>query len=84
MKPKLLIATRNPGKQREIRELMTDIPYQVVFPEEQGVWERPEEANIESAGSFEGNAHRKAQYFARLSSLPTVGEDSGILIAIDA
>ena len=78
MKPKLLIATRNPGKQREIRALLTDIPYQIVFPDEHGLWEQPEEAAIEDAGSFEGNARKKAEYFAKQSRLPTVAEDSGI------
>jgi XTP/dITP diphosphohydrolase len=78
VKPKLLVATRNPGKQREIRVLLADIPYQVVFPDERGLGERPDEAGIEDADSFEGNARRKAEYFARLSRLPTVAEDSGL------
>jgi len=78
MKPKLLVATRNPGKQRELRALLTDVPYDIVFPDDRGLWERPEEAGIEDADSFEGNARRKAEYFARLARLPTVAEDSGI------
>ena len=78
MKPKLLVATRNAGKQREIRALLADTPWDVVFPEDRGLWERPEESHIEDAESFEGNARRKAEYFARLSGLPTLAEDSGI------
>lgn len=78
MKPKLLVATRNPGKQREIRALLADTPYDLVFPEDRGLWERPEEAGIEDADSFEGNARRKAEYFAKRSGLPTVAEDSGL------
>lgn len=78
MKPKLLVATRNPGKQREIRDLLTDIPFRIVFPEEQGVWEAPDEATLESEESFEANARRKAEYFAKRSRLPTVAEDSGL------
>jgi len=78
MTPKLLVATRNPGKQREIRALLAGIACEVVFPEDRGLWERPEERGIEDAESFEGNARRKAEYFARLSGLPTVAEDSGI------
>jgi XTP/dITP diphosphohydrolase len=76
--PRILVATRNPGKQREIRELLAEAPCQPVFPDEQGIWERAEEAGIENAGSFEGNARRKAAYFATLSRLPTLAEDSGI------
>ncbi len=78
MKPKLLVATRNPGKQREIRALLAGIPYQIEFPDDRGLWERPEEASIEDAESFEGNARRKAEYFARLARLPTIAEDSGL------
>lgn len=78
MKPKLLMATRNAGKQREIRALLADAPYEIVFPDDRGLWERPEEEAIEDAESFEGNARRKAEYFARLSRLPTAAEDSGI------
>jgi XTP/dITP diphosphohydrolase len=78
MKPKLLVATRNPGKQREIRALLADTAYEIVFPEDRGLWERPEEGAVEDAESFEGNARRKAEYFARLSGLPTVAEDSGL------
>lgn len=78
MKPKLLVATRNPGKQREIRALLDDLGYALEFPDDRGLWERPEEAAIEDAESFTGNARRKAEYFARLSGLPTVAEDSGL------
>lgn len=78
MKPKLLVATRNPGKQREIRALLAEAPWEIQFPDDRGLWERPEEAAIEDADSFEGNARRKAEYFARLSRLPTLAEDSGI------
>ena len=78
MNAKLLVATRNPGKQREIRELLVDVPYRIVFPEEQGIWESPDEAGLESENSFEGNARRKAEYFAKQCRLPTVAEDSGL------
>lgn len=78
MKPKLLVATRNGGKQREIRALLADTPWQIVFPDERGLWERPDEEGIETAGSFEGNARRKAEYFAKLARIPTLAEDSGL------
>jgi len=32
---KLLVATRNDGKAREIRELFSGLPFQLVFPQEQ-------------------------------------------------
>lgn len=78
MNPKLLVATRNLGKQREIRALLSGIAFALEFPDDRGLWERPEEAAIEDAESFAGNARRKAEYFAKRSGLPTVAEDSGL------
>ena len=78
MKQKLLVGTRNPGKQREIRAILGDVPYGLVFPDDLGLVELPNEAGLEDAGSFEGNAARKAVYFTRLSGLPTAADDSGL------
>ena len=75
---KLLAATRSAGKQREIRRILEPAGFEVVFPEDVGLWETEREATLESAESFEGNARRKAEYFARLSGLPTVADDSGL------
>jgi XTP/dITP diphosphohydrolase len=75
---KLLAATRSAGKQREIRRILEPAGFEVVFPEDVGLWETEREATIETADSFEGNARRKAEYFARLSGLPTVADDSGL------
>jgi XTP/dITP diphosphohydrolase len=78
MNPKLLVATRSLGKQAEIRQLMADAPWTVVFPDERGLYPRPDEEGIETAGSFEGNARLKAEYFATLARMPTLSEDSGL------
>jgi len=75
---KLLAATRSAGKQREIRRILEPAGFAVVFPEDVGLWETAREASIETAESFEGNARRKAEYFAHLSGLPTVADDSGL------
>jgi XTP/dITP diphosphohydrolase len=75
---KLLVATRNAGKQREIRAILGGLGVEVVFPDDAGLWAKPEEATLEDTGTYEGNARRKAEYFARRSSLPTVADDSGI------
>jgi XTP/dITP diphosphohydrolase len=75
---KLLAATRSAGKQREIRRILEPAGFEVLFPEDVGLWETAREATIENAESFEGNARRKAEYFARLSGLPTVADDSGL------
>jgi len=75
---RLLIATRSPGKQREIREILADVPYEVVFPDDQGLYETPDEAYLENQPTFEGNARQKAEHFAKRSGLPTAADDSGL------
>ncbi len=75
---KLLIATRNEGKAREMRDLFTGLPFQLVFPPEQFLERLPEEADLERGTSFAENAVAKARYFAKRSGLPTLAEDSGL------
>jgi XTP/dITP diphosphohydrolase len=74
----LLIATRNPGKAREIRDLFAGLPIPIVFPEEVELKRLPEEEDLEQANSYLGNAVAKARYFAGRSGLATVADDSGI------
>ena len=78
MKPPLLVATRSKGKQREITAILAGLPVRVIFPDDAGIVETRIEEKLEDAGSFEGNARRKAEYFAQRSRLPTVADDSGI------
>ena len=75
---KLLAATRSGDKQREIRRVLEPAGIEVVFPDDAGLWETEAEATLEVAETFEGNARRKAEHFARLSGLPTVADDSGL------
>jgi XTP/dITP diphosphohydrolase len=75
---KLLIATRSPGKTREIRELFQGLPIAVCFPAEVGLEALPEEDELEQAETYAGNAVAKARHFAERSGLPTVSDDSGI------
>ncbi len=75
---KLLIATRNEGKAREIRDIFAALPFQLVFPADQFLERLPEEQDLERGSSFAENAVAKARYFAARSRLPTLGEDSGL------
>jgi XTP/dITP diphosphohydrolase len=75
---KLLAATRNLGKQREIRRILAPTGLEIVFPEDIWLRETSDGDSLEQADSFEINALRKAEYFARLSSLPTFADDSGL------
>jgi XTP/dITP diphosphohydrolase len=74
----LLVATRSRGKQAELRELLAPFVERVVFPDDIGLLESPEEAGLEAFDSFEANARAKAEWFAARSSLPTVADDSGL------
>ena len=75
---KLFVATRNDGKAREIRELFSGLPFQLVFPQQQFLERLPEEGDLEQGMSLTENAVAKARYFAKRSGLPTVAEDSGL------
>jgi XTP/dITP diphosphohydrolase len=75
---KLLAATRNIGKQREIRRILKATGVDIVFPDDIWLRETSDGDALEVGDSFEINARRKADYFARLSSLPTFADDSGL------
>lgn len=75
---KLLVATRNPGKAREIRDLFAGLPFELFFPTDRHLDRLPEEADLERGTSFTEHAVAKARYFAERSGLPTLAEDSGL------
>ena len=71
---RLLVATGNAGKLRELAALLAGSPFHLVSLAEIGV-----EAEIEESGStLEENASLKAAGYARLSGLPTLADDSGL------
>jgi len=71
---KLLIATNNPGKVGEYRELLAGLLVHLTFPAEEGLELEVEE----TGGSFEANAVLKARAFAETSSLLALADDSGL------
>lgn len=75
---KLLAATRSKGKQRELRRVLEPAGIEVVFPDDLGLHPTGTEDSLELGESFESNARRKAEHFARLIGLPTVADDSGL------
>jgi len=75
---KLLVATRSPGKVREIRELFAGLPFDLSFPADRFLERLPDEADLEIGASYAENAVAKARYFATRAGLPTVSDDSGI------
>ena len=78
---RLLVATRNPGKVREIREILADYPeLDIVGLDTLAVPETAEEDALEVFDTFEENALAKARYFARLTGELTLADDSGICV----
>ncbi len=73
-KPRLLLATHNPGKARELAVLFRDSAYQLVTLDELEITEEIEE----TGSSYLENARFKAAGYARLSGLLTLADDSGI------
>ena len=74
----LLLASRSADKAREIREILAPSGVTVLSLDDAHIAWREAEERIEDADSFLGNARAKAEYFARLSGLPTVADDSGL------
>jgi XTP/dITP diphosphohydrolase len=74
----LLVATTNPGKIREIRQVLDGLPIRLLTLDDVPPIAAPEE----TGRTFAANAAIKARAYATASGLPTVAEDSGL--AIDA
>ena len=76
---RLLVATRNPGKLRELDPLFALAGYGVVDPTSAGIAEDAAEDALEAFDTFEANALAKARWFsAHAGGLPTVADDSGL------
>lgn len=71
---KLLIATTNPGKLKELQSLLADLPIELVTPNQIGL-------NLsvpEDRPTYAENAIQKAQAFAQASGLTTIADDTGL------
>ena len=72
---KLVIATHNPGKLAEMRELLAPFGIEAVSAAELGL-DEPEE----TGQTFAANAQIKAVAAARAARLPAFADDSGIVV----
>ena len=74
MPTKLLIATNNQGKLAELRELLADVPVELITLRDAGI-----DTVVEETGAtFAENAALKAEQYAALSGLWTLADDSGL------
>ena len=71
---RLLLATNNAGKVREYRELLKNMPAELVTPADEGI----KTVVQETGKTFEENAVLKATAMAAESGLVALGDDSGL------
>lgn len=72
----LVIATRNPGKTREIRDLLKDFPLTIKNLDDFG----PIPEVIEDGDTFDDNAYKKSSFTARVLGFPALSDDSGLCV----
>jgi len=72
---RLLIGTGNPGKQREYRELLAGLDFDLAVP---GDLDPVPPEPDETGATFAENASHKARTYAAASGLRTVADDSGL------
>ncbi len=74
---KVLIATHNPGKFKEISEVLTDLKWNFVSLADVGIQDHaPEDED-----SYRGNAWAKAHFYHEQSGLPVIADDSGVEVS---
>lgn len=74
MLTKILAATSNPGKIREIKEILSD--YEIISLKDAGI-----NADVDETGTtFRENAYIKAYEISKLCNYPVLADDSGLEI----
>jgi XTP/dITP diphosphohydrolase len=72
----LVIATRNPGKTAEIRDMLADFPINIKNLEDFG----PIPPVEEDGDTFDDNAYKKASFVSKVLGLPALADDSGLVV----
>ena len=71
---RLLVATKNPGKAREVAQILADSPYEIV-----SLADYPDAPEVEETGAtFVDNAILKAREYTSLTGELTLADDSGL------
>lgn len=73
---RLIFATGNKDKMREIREILADLPMEIVSMKEAGI----DMDIVEDGDSFEANARIKAETICRVTGELVLADDSGLEI----
>jgi len=72
----LVIATGNPGKINEIKELLAGFPVETKSLADFG----PIPEVVEDGETFEENAYKKASFTAKILGIPALADDSGLVV----
>ncbi|WP_233116444.1 RdgB/HAM1 family non-canonical purine NTP pyrophosphatase [Aggregatibacter actinomycetemcomitans] len=75
MKQKIVLATSNQGKVKEMTDVLADFGFDVIAQTDLGI-DSPEETGL----TFVENAILKARYAAEKSGLPAIADDSGLVV----
>jgi XTP/dITP diphosphohydrolase len=77
---KLLLATTNPGKIRELKHGLKHLPFELVTPSQANI---PKDFQVKETGTtFTANAILKAKAFAQQSGLLTLADDGGLIVEV--
>jgi XTP/dITP diphosphohydrolase len=72
----IVLATKNPGKASEIKDLLAGEPVKIMDLTEFG----PMPEAKEDSDTFEDNAYFKALHYARVLGFPALADDSGLCV----
>lgn len=73
---KFVIGTSNPGKFREIMEVMHNVPYEILSLGDLGL----KDDLVEDGETYKENALKKVAYYQKQTGFMTLAEDSGIVV----
>jgi XTP/dITP diphosphohydrolase len=72
----MVLATSNPGKTAEIRDMLADFPVNIKNLADFG----PIPPVEEDGETFDDNAYKKASFVSRVLGLPALADDSGLVV----
>ena len=72
----LVLATRNKGKIKEFQEILKNTPIELRSLNDFG----PIPEAVEDGETFDDNAYKKALFTAKVLGLPTIADDSGLVV----
>ena len=75
---KIVIATKNQGKLREMREAFREFPLEVLSLADVGKFPEP----VEDGTTFAENARIKARFYRERTGMACVADDSGLEVAV--